>query len=299
LAEIPNFAKIYPLKPKRTLSDWLTNRYQLVVRNEENLAEKHGFNFTYAKVLVVSITFFSLLFVGSLFLSKTILAKWFDPEYAQLEANKDLAALDVKVDSLVIEVDRKDKFINNIQRILRGDTAGGFQDPSEILQSQSVPVSASALAFSESDSAFRKEYEQADLSFVSISNKKYNELQETFFFSPTTGFVSDKFDAKKGHYGIDVVTKANEPVKCIADGTVIIASWTQDSGYVIAVQHQGNLMSVYKHNAELLKKVGTFVNAGEILSIVGNSGEMTNGPHLHFELWYNGNSINPEEFVTF
>jgi murein DD-endopeptidase MepM/ murein hydrolase activator NlpD len=287
------------LKPKRTLSDWLTNRYQLVVRNEENLAEKHTFNFTYAKVLVVSITFFSLLFVGSLYLSKTLLAKWFDPRYQQLEANKSLAALAVKVDSLVIEVDRKDKFINNIQRILRGDTAGGFQDPSEILQSQSPPVSDEALAFSESDSAFRKEYEQADLSFVSVSNKKYNELQETFFFSPATGFVSDRFDAKKGHYGIDVVTKTNETVKCIADGTVIIASWTQDSGYVIAVQHQGNLMSVYKHNAQLLQKVGTFVNAGEILSIVGNSGEMTNGPHLHFELWYNGNSINPEEFVTF
>lgn len=287
------------MKPKRTLSDWLTNRYQLVVRNEENLAEKHTFNFTYAKVLVVSVTLLTLLFVGSLFLSKTVLAKWFDPRHAQLEANKSLAALAVKVDSLVIEVDRKDKFISNIQRILRGDTANGFQDPTEILQSQTSPVTASDLELSQSDSAFRKEYEQADLAFISVSNRKYNELQETFYFSPTTGFVSDKFDAVKGHYGIDVVTKTNETVKCIADGTVIMASWTQDSGYVIAVQHQANLISIYKHNAELLKKVGTFVNAGEILSIVGNSGEMTNGPHLHFELWYNGNPINPEEFVTF
>jgi murein DD-endopeptidase MepM/ murein hydrolase activator NlpD len=149
------------------------------------------------------------------------------------------------------------------------------------------------------DSAFRKEYEESDLGFIAVNNRKYNELQETFFFSPTTGFISDKFDAKKPHYGIDIVTKTNEPVKCIADGTVVFASWTQDSGYVIGIQHQGNLISVYKHNAELYKKVGTFVNAGEILSIVGNSGEMTNGPHLHFELWYNGNSINPEEFVTF
>ena len=287
------------MKIKRTFSDWLTNRYQLVVRNEENLAEKNTLSFTYAKLLVVSVTFFTLLFVGSLFLSKTVLAKWFDPEYAQLEANKSLAELAMKVDSLVIEVDRKDKFITNIQRILRGDTANGFQDPSEILQSQPVPITPSSLDLSQADSAFRKEYEQSDVAFINVSSRKYNELQETFFFSPTTGFVSDKFDALKGHYGIDVVTKTNETVKCIADGTVIISSWTQDSGYVIAVQHQGNLMSVYKHNAELMKKVGTFVNAGEILSIVGNSGEMTNGPHLHFELWYNGNPINPEEFVTF
>ena len=287
------------MKPKRTLSDWLTNRYQMVVRNEENLAEKHTFAFTYAKLIVVLTTLFVLLFIGSLYLSKTLLAKWFDPRHAQLEANKNLAILAIKVDSLTHDLELKDRFINNFQRILRGDTAGGFQDPSEIIKAQGQQVSDEALDFSESDSAFRREYEQADLAFISVGNRKYNELQETFFFSPTTGFVSDKFDAKKGHYGIDVVTKTNEPVKCIADGTVIMASWTQDSGYVIAVQHGGELVSIYKHNAELYKKVGTFVNAGEILSIVGNSGEMTNGPHLHFELWYNGNSINPEEFVTF
>lgn len=285
------------MKPKRTLSDWLTNRYQLVVRNEENLAEKHTFNFTYAKVLVISVTLFVLIMTGSLFLSKTLLAKWFDPRHAQLEANRELARLVANYDSLLVVDEQKTLFINNFQRILRGDTAEGFQEPSQIVQSMAVPDAA--LDPSVADSAFRKEYEQTDLGFVSVSNRKYNELQETFFFSPTTGFVSDKFDAKKGHYGIDIVTKTNEPVKCIADGTVIFASWTQDSGYVIGIQHQGNLISVYKHNAELYKKVGTFVNAGEILSIVGNSGEMTNGPHLHFELWYNGNSINPEEFVTF
>src|SRR5690606_7227816 len=119
-------------------------------------------------------------------------------------------------------------------------------------------------------------------------------------FLPTlTVFISDRYNVKNGHYGVDVVARSNEPIKAIADGTVILASRTQDSGYVIAIQHRGNLISVYKHNAELLKKVGTFVNAGEIVAIVGNSGEMTDGPHLHFELWYNGNSLNPEEFVTF
>jgi murein DD-endopeptidase MepM/ murein hydrolase activator NlpD len=284
------------LKPKRTLSDWLNNRYQLVVRNEENLAEKHSFNFTYAKVIVVCVTLFVLIMTGSLFLSKTLLAKWFDPRHAQLEANRELAKLAMNYDSIVNISEQRELFIQNFQRILRGDTSEGFQDPSEIMQQAAPNVD---LDPGMADSAFRKEYEQSDLGFIAVSNRKYNELQETFFFSPTTGFVSDKFDAKKAHYGIDIVTKTNEPVKCIADGTVIFASWTQDSGYVIGIQHQGNLISIYKHNAELYKKVGTFVNAGEILSIVGNSGEMTNGPHLHFELWYNGNSINPEEFVTF
>ena len=185
----------------------------------------------------------------------------------------------------------------NFQRILSGDTTSDFSDPAKSFEGVEKPLaSARKITLAATDSAFKKEFEQSDLS---VSIKGNRDLEQTFFFTPITGFVSDKYNLKKGHYGIDIVAKANEPVKCIADGTVIIASWTQDSGYIIAVQHAGNLISVYKHNAGLLKKVGNFVNAGDIVAIVGNSGEMTDGPHLHFELWYNGNSLNPEEFVTF
>lgn len=288
------------MKPKRTLSERLTTKYQLVIRNEENLAEKSNFGFTYAKLLVISITFFILTFSLSMLLAKTVLAKWFDPKFAQMEANKKLYELAIKVDSLAIEVDNKDRFIMNFQRILSGDTSSGFIDPAEALgnENRSIP-SVSDMKLAPSDSQFRKEFEQTEMSLVALTSSKYRELQEMFFFSPITGFVSDPYDLRKNHFGIDIVAKTNEPVKAIADGTVIVASWTQDSGYVLAVQHRGNLISVYKHNAELLKKVGNFVNAGDIISIVGNSGEMTDGPHLHFELWYNGNSLNPEEFVTF
>ncbi len=288
------------MKPKKTISDRLTTKYQLVIRNEENLAEKSTFGFTYAKLLLMSAALFVVVFMLSLLLSKTLLAKWFDPKHAQMVANKQLYELALKVDSLATEVDRKDNFIQNFQRILSGDTSSGFVDPAQALSGQDQVVKpVGNMKPAVDDSIFRKEFEKSDLSLVSLTSGKYRELQETFFFSPITGFISDHYDLKKGHYGVDVVAKTNEPVKCIADGTVIISSWTQDSGHVIAVQHRGNLISVYKHNAELLKKVGTFVNAGEIISIVGNSGEMTDGPHLHFELWYNSNSLNPEEFVTF
>ncbi len=287
------------LKPKKTLSERLTTRYQLVVRNEENLAEKSTVSFTYAKLLVICSAAFLLIFVSSLFLSKTLLAKWFDPKYEQAAQKKQLIALAYRLDSLAVEEDRKDKFIQNFQRILRGDTSSGFVDPAQALKAETGPVkSIGTMKLAPADSQFRKEFEQSQYSFVSLKSK-YHELQEVFFFTPITGFISDKYDSKKGHYGVDVVAKTNEPVKCVADGTVVLASWTQDAGYVIAVQHQGSLVSVYKHNAGLLKKVGSFVNAGDIISIVGNSGEMTDGPHLHFEMWYNGNSLNPEEFVTF
>jgi len=285
------------LKPKKTLSNWLTTRYQLIIRNEENFAEKTSMGFTYSKVILFSVILFTGLFVLSLFMSKTILAKWFDPKHEQMVLNQQLFELAQKVDSLGLEVERKDQFIANFQRVLSGDTSN-FQDPAETLKGENQPLKPADLKVTSTDSVFRKDFEQSDMALISLTSK-YRELQETFFYSPITGFISDQYDVKKGHPGVDVVAKVNEPIKCIADGTVVFSSWTQDSGYVIMVQHRGNLISAYKHNAQLLKKVGTFVNGGEIISIVGNSGELTNGPHLHFELWYNGNSLNPEEFVTF
>jgi murein DD-endopeptidase MepM/ murein hydrolase activator NlpD len=288
------------LKPKKTISERLTNKYQVVIRNEENLAETSNIGFTYAKVLVISVSLFVLLFAFSLFLSKTLLAKWFDPKHAQMEANKKLYELALKVDSLAIEVHQKDMFIQNFQRVLSGDTTSGFTDPAEAFSSENKPLSAVGnMKLAPADSLFRQEFEKSEFSLVTLASGKYRELQEMFFFTPITGLVSDHYDIKKGHFGVDIVAKTNEPVKCVADGVVVLASWTQDSGHVITVQHRGNLVSVYKHNAGLLKKVGNFVNAGDIIAIVGNSGEMTDGPHLHFEMWYNGNSINPEDFVTF
>jgi murein DD-endopeptidase MepM/ murein hydrolase activator NlpD len=287
------------LKQKKTLSNWLTSRYQLVIRNEENFAEKTSVGFTYSKVILFSVILFSVIFIISLFLSKTLLAKWFDPRHAQIEMNKQLVQLKDQFDSLSVEVERKDKFILNFQRVLSGDTSD-FKDPAEIMNAQpTASVKPDEMKLAATDSTFRKDFEKSDLSLISLTSVKFRELQETFFFSPLTGFISDRFDIKRAHYGVDIVAKTNETVKNVADGTILFASWTQDAGYVIMIQHRGNLISVYKHNAELLKKVGTFVNAGEIISIVGNSGEMTNGPHLHFELWYNGNPLNPEDFVTF
>lgn len=288
------------LKPKKTIGERISTKYQLVVRKEENLEEKSTFGFTYGKVLVLLFVVFMLIFAASLYLSQTLLARWFDPRYAQRETDKKLYQLYLRVDSLYREEEEKAEFIQNFKRVLNGDTSQSFVDAPSALKEQTKPIKPMSTAkLAPSDSQFRKDFEQSELSLISLTSSKYNELSETFFFTPITGFISDRYDVKKSHYGVDIVAKTNEPVKCIADGTVIIASWTQDAGYVIAIQHRGNLMSVYKHNAELLKKVGTFVNAGEIISIVGNSGEMTSGPHLHFELWYNGNSLNPEEFVTF
>lgn len=287
------------MRSKKTLSNWLVTRYQLIIRNEENFAEKTSFGFTYAKVILFSLLLFTVIFGISLFLSKTVLARWYDPRHAQMVMDQKLFELAQKVDSLNIEVDRKEQFILNIQRVLSGDTSQ-LVDPSGVLLSAERRfLNEANLSLTPADSQFRRDFENSDLSLITVASMKYRELQETFFYSPLAGYKSDGFDNKGGHFGIDIVSKPNEPVKTIADGTVIFADWTQETGYVIMIQHSANLVSVYKHNAQLLKKVGSFVNAGDIISIVGNSGEMTDGPHLHFELWYNMAPLNPEEFITF
>jgi murein DD-endopeptidase MepM/ murein hydrolase activator NlpD len=241
----------------------------------------------------------TVMLILSLFLSRTILSQWFDPRSATLEANKKLLQLTLKIDSLSYEAERKQMFINTFKSILQEDFEGidsiQANNP-QILDRASNPREDELLPI---DSLIRREFEEAGQEYLGL-NRVYNqELQEVFFFSPITGIVSAPFDLSEEHYGIDIVAKSDEPVKSIADGSVIMADWTQDSGYVIAIQHRNNLISVYKHNAALLKKVGTFVSAGEIIAIIGNTGELTTGPHLHFEIWYNGTPVNPEDFVSF
>ncbi|WP_420579987.1 M23 family metallopeptidase [Reichenbachiella sp.] len=288
------------MEQKRTLSNRLTTKYLLIIRNEENFAEKSTYSFTYSKIILGLLLSFFAFFGLSFYLSTSLLEAWFDPRFAELKATKEVMELASRVDSLQLEVKRKDDFISNIRTIMSGEDSqytdventGSIESSeiSEIVESQGVNAI---------DSQFREEFEKGGLEFQLTDNRLSDELKDFFLFKPVDGIVSEHFDPQIDHLAIDIVAKQDEPVKSVADGTVIFASWTQDSGYVIAIQHRGNLISMYKHNSDLLKNVGNFVTAGEVVSIIGNTGELTSGPHLHFELWYNGNPINPEELIRF
>ncbi|MGB3182510.1 MAG: M23 family metallopeptidase [Cyclobacteriaceae bacterium] len=279
----------------------MNNRYLLIIRNEENFAEKTTFNFTYAKLIVFILSLFIIFLIISLYLASTILAQWLDPRHGQLEINRQLFELTMQVDSLAEEVKQKDRFIANFQDIVGGNVPEGMTDSMYLSQQEMNDFNRDVqiASFAAIDSQFRKELENENFTMPAVSRYGAGILQEGFFFSPISGIVSSPFSGQISHFGVDVVAKSNEPVKSVMNGTVIFASWTQDGGNVIAVQHRNNLVSVYKHNSALLKKTGNFVNAGEIISIIGNTGELTTGPHLHFELWYNGNPVDPEEFVSF
>ncbi|MBR9999948.1 MAG: M23 family metallopeptidase, partial [Cyclobacteriaceae bacterium] len=279
------------MKTKKTLSNWLSTKYLLIFRNEENLSEKSSTSFTYAKLIVFSFAIFIFLLILSLSLASTILSQWYDPRHATLEANKKLIQLSLKLDSLQYEVARKDMFINTFRSIMMEDFDG--IDSVEIRNPQITQTNYSGEdGLAPIDSLLRREFEQGNADFTESASQHYSQdLQDIYFFAPISGIITSRFDMSIEHYGVDVVARTDEPVKSIADGSVIMADWTQSSGNIIAVQHRGNLISVYKHNAALLKKVGSFVSAGEIIAIIGNTGELTTGPHLHFELWYNGNPV--------
>ena len=267
----------------------------LIIRNEENFAEKTSYNFTYAKVILISTLILLTVFVMSLFMVETLLGKWFDPRHEQMESRKQMVELYTKVDSLEQSVMAKQLFIDRIQFVLSGDTTREFSEIEVSGGNDSIStIEIDPAQLAPIDSQFRKEFEDMVIPTVGPEN---NELP--FLFPPVDGYISQSYNIKEDHLGVDIVSKANEPIKCVADGTVIFADWTREFGYVMAIQHSSNLTSIYKHNSKLLKKVGNFVSEGEIVSIIGNSGELSDGPHLHFELWYKGAALNPEEFVLF
>ena len=287
------------MSQKRTFSSWLTNRYLLIVRNEEDFSEKRTIIFNYGRLILLLAFIFILSMTLSVLSVNTVLKQWFDPRYAEMEANRQVLNLTLMLDSLQKEVQVKNNYIQNVKYILEGQNLDSLSSSKKVLSTSTLGDINLSPALSPLDSQFRAEYESSDLGLVSLNfNRSEDELREIVFFTPLEGIVTNNFDPKEDHFGIDIVSQENEPIKALADGIVIMASWTLDGGYVLVIQHSGNLISIYKHNSELLKSVGNFVESGEIVSIIGNTGELTSGPHLHFELWFKEQAVNPEDYVN-
>ncbi|MBS1614259.1 MAG: M23 family metallopeptidase, partial [Bacteroidetes bacterium] len=153
----------------------------------------------------------------------------------------------------------------------------------------------------DADKELRKEMEEEESFALSSSagNAMADEVKLMHPIAPVDGYVTDEYNAAKEHYGIDIATQQDAPVKAVLNGKVISANYTFETGYVIAVQHSNDLVTFYKHNSKLLKKAGDTLKAGDVIAFAGNSGEHSTGPHLHFELWYQGKSLNPKDYIVF
>ncbi|MBI1183842.1 peptidoglycan DD-metalloendopeptidase family protein [bacterium] len=284
-------------KKKQGFFSKLRDRYRVNVINPDNFEEISSFNASWLQLLMV----LSLVFVLAFFLSIAILVytplnSYFSEASAAVIDEKTLL-LSTRADSLEEELKVQTQYIENQLAILKGEDDKFAEDENKEIERPGKEVDEATLFYvSSEDSSLRKELE-SDVYSLSVPKNKTSEALH--FYPPVNGIVNADFNPNTGHFAVDLISEKDAPIKATLDGTVIFAEFSSTTGNVIVVQHLNNYISVYKHNSVLLKQVGNFVHAGEPIAIIGNSGEMTTGPHLHFELWQNGRPIDPENFIVF
>ncbi len=299
--EILNSTEVLPMAEKKN-KRWigrLKSRYRLVVMNDETYEEKASFSLRPLKIFTgIGLGVILLVILTTFLIAFTPLREYI-PGYADLKTQKNIASLLMRADSMEKALAARDLYITNIRNIING-TAGtdsGFQQIADPGNYDTIH----RLHKSQEDSLLRLEIESRDQFALTVgeNGSVINSIRSFLFFPPLKGEVTSRFDPVSRHYGVDIVSKPDEVIKATLDGTVLLANFTSETGWVIGIQHSNNLFSWYKHNSALLKKAGDFVKAGEVIAVIGNSGELSSGPHLHFELWFNGTAVDPLKYVSF
>ena len=283
-------------KEKVRLWDRLKYKYKLSVINETSYEEVFNFRLSQLHVLTALSVLAVILVVLTILLIAFTDLREFIPGYPDGNMRQMIAQNALRVDSLENELLKRDRFFKSIRLVLNGgDTTSLERSREDTARYRNDTI---RFQISEQENEFRAAIEERERFNLSLGMKEQNH-DYYHFFPPVEGIVTQSFDEKKRHYGTDIVAKANAKEAAVLDGVVIFTDWTVKTGYVIQVQHTNDLISVYKHNSILLKKQGDYVRAGEVLGVVGNTGEESSGPHLHFELWRAGNPLNPENFIKF
>ena len=283
-------------KEKVRLWDRLKYKYKLSVINETSYEEVFNFRLSQLHVLTALSVLAVILVVLTILLIAFTDLREFIPGYPDGNMRQMIAQNALRVDSLENELLKRDRFFKSIRLVLNGgDTTSLERSREDTARYRNDTI---RFQISEQENEFRAAIEERERFNLSLGMKEQNH-DYYHFFPPVEGIVTQRFDEKTRHYGTDIVAKANAKVAAVLDGVVIFTDWTVKTGYVIQVQHTNDLISVYKHNSILLKKQGDYVRAGEVLGVVGNTGEESSGPHLHFELWRAGNPLNPENFIKF
>jgi len=282
-------------KKKRSWRD----KYRFSVTNDTTFQEVWRIRLTqYNAFLLITFLVFFIIGTTTALIAFTHLRE-FIPGYPDINMRRNILVSAIRLDSLEKELTLRDKYFENLSSIIAGN------QPVSALALRDTSRNYNTITFRNSpeDSALRAQVEKDDrfnLTLGPVAPESVTSFAGLHFFPPVKGIVSGEFDPPSKHFGTDIVTKPKSPVDAVLDGTVIFTGWTRETGYVIEVQHSNNIVSVYKHNASLLKETGDLVRTGEAIAIVGDSGELyTSGPHLHFEIWYKGSPLDPEKHIIF
>lgn len=278
------------------LKQQIRNPYRLVVMNDDTLEERAAFIFTPLNFFVFTSAVVLFLIVSVIYLIAFTSLREYIPGYADVGMRKKIIFLANRTDSLEKIIAEKDFYLQNISNILSGkETEVASQDLKKDSVKKAINIVDNHVP---EDSMLRAQIEEEEKNNLKGSfNKDRGGINSLFFFVPVQGKLSNGFEQASKHFGVDIVGQKNETIKATLDGTVILSTWTPETGYVIQVQHQENILSIYKHNSALLKKEGERVKAGEPIAIIGNSGELSTGPHVHFELWYKGSPVDPAKYM--
>ncbi len=299
---------------ERGLMEKMRDQYRLVVMNDDTFEEVTSLKLTPLAVYAA----LSSLVVGTAILV-TFLIIWtplkrYIPGYGNFERDAEISELASKTTELEKELKAREFYIKNLQKIMNGDLAD-FTKEAEMAKGKPDENNLDSIPSTDIDRipedeqvrsavanggiAFDPGFVAATAGKSEASLSKEVPLEQLFFMPPVSGQITAGYDLAKSHFGIDVGASKNTAVKSAADGVVISAGYSVETGYNIAVQHPNNVVTLYKHNSVLLKKEGSPVKAGEAIAIIGNSGENTSGPHLHFELWHKGRSVDPRDYINF
>lgn len=274
----------------------------MVFITDDTLEERFTFRLSRLNVFITLGTLaIVLIFLTSILIAFTPLREYI-PGYSSVGLTRRVYRLQAVTDSIQRDLEMKERFIQNVRDVISGKD---ISDKTPMLKDSLKRYNNIRLKRSSEDSLLRLEVENQSkyninrLDYKDNSSPKIASLGGMLFFSPLKGVITSEFDLMKRHYGVDIVAKENETVNAVLDGTVLLTNWTLETGYVMVIQHTGNIISIYRHNSSLLKKAGDIVRAGEPVAIVGNTGELSQGAHLHFELWSGGNPVNPKDYITF
>lgn len=294
------------------LSRWVERMkapYRLIIRNDETLEERGSFRLSMLNVYLLMSSIVVLVAVIVVALIAYTPVKRYLPGYmggGSLE-KREVMKLAREVQELEQALKAQEKYTENVRKMLVGDV----QTEKDVQQlnptANSDPAKPKPAANADADWQLRQEEEFGQLAEAARQDIRRNNnfsaqdksIEQLYFIAPIRGEISSPFSLDKNHLGVDIVAPKNTAIRAAMDGYVFMADWTLETGNTIGIQHSNNIATFYKHNSVLLKKVGSFVRAGEAIAIIGNTGELSSGPHLHFELWSRGKAVDPTDYIAF
>lgn len=282
-----------------------TKHYRFVIMNEDTFEEVGSYKLTLMNLYVLISTLLVLFtFLVFLLIAYTPIKEYLPGFQPETNHDRRLLELTREVNRMGQEMQAQEVYIKNLQRMLTGNPQRE-RDVPQVLPEQKAQEGSKKVGMSQVDEDMRREVELERVGRIAKQGRAIgfapNEkpIEQLFFATPVNGEISSHFDRQKSHYGVDVLAPRNAAIKAAMDGYVFLSEWTLETGNTVGIQHDHGILSFYKHNSSLLKKVGNFVRAGEAIAIVGNTGVLSSGPHLHFELWHKGKPVDPVEYVAF